>query len=65
MLGAPRSGVTVAAGQLQKKGLIRYSRGKLTILNQKGLSMAACECYRIVAAEISKDGLAHLFKCNA
>jgi CRP-like cAMP-binding protein len=55
MLGAPRSAVTVAAGQLQKKGLIRYSRGKITILNQKELSMAACECYRIVAAEMSSD----------
>ena len=52
MLGAPRSGVTVAAGQLQKKGLIRYSRGKITILKQRELSMAACECYCLVATEM-------------
>ncbi len=52
MLGAPRSGVTMAAGQLQKKGLIRCNRGKITILKQRELSMAACECYRLVATEM-------------
>jgi hypothetical protein len=40
--------VTLAAGDLQKAGLIRYSRGKLTILDRKGMEAAACECYRAV-----------------
>ncbi len=45
MLGVRRVGITAAAGALQKGGLISYSRGKLTVLNRKGLEHAACGCY--------------------
>jgi len=45
MLGAHRQSVTLAASSLQKAGLIRYSRGKLTILDRQGMEAAACECY--------------------
>jgi hypothetical protein len=38
-------GITTAAGALQKDGLIAYSRGKLTVLNRKGLERASCGCY--------------------
>jgi CRP-like cAMP-binding protein len=50
MLGVQRSTVTVAAGELQRAGLIGYSRGKIHILDRPGLSATACECYRIVRA---------------
>jgi CRP-like cAMP-binding protein len=46
MLGVHRQSVTVAARNLQKAGLIRYSRGKLRILDRPGLEGASCECYR-------------------
>jgi len=49
MMGTPRTAVTMAAGTLQDAGLIRYKRGKITIIDRHGLEDAACECYLIVA----------------
>jgi len=54
MLGTDRTSVTAAAGVLQKAGLIRYSRGRITILNREGLGAAACECHRIVKKEFDR-----------
>lgn len=48
MLGTQRTTVVMAAGALQRSGLIEYSRGKITILSRENLEEAACDCYRIV-----------------
>lgn len=45
-LGTRRTRVTEAAGELQRAGLIRYTRGTVTILDRSGLTSVACECYR-------------------
>jgi CRP-like cAMP-binding protein len=48
MLGVRRAGVTMAAGQLQKAGFIRYERGCVEVTDRPGLESVACECYGVV-----------------
>jgi CRP-like cAMP-binding protein len=48
MLGSRRSTVTVSAGQLQREGLIDYTRGRVRVVDRPGLESKACECYSIV-----------------
>lgn len=52
-LGVPRTGVTMAAGALQRDGLIRYSRGKIVILDRAKLEARSCECFRIIHDELT------------
>ena len=54
MLGVRREGVTEAAGQLQKAGLIRYQRGHITVLDRDGLEARTCECYAVVKKEYDR-----------
>jgi len=54
MLGVQRSTVTVAAGELQRNGLIGYSRGRIHILDRPGLVARTCECYGIVNASYDR-----------
>jgi CRP-like cAMP-binding protein len=54
MLGVRREGVTDAAGKLQKAGLLRYNRGKITILDRPGLQKRTCECYEVVKREFDR-----------
>jgi CRP-like cAMP-binding protein len=57
MLGATRPTVTIVAGALQKAGLINYTRGRITILDRKGLEEASCECYSTVRGHFDRLGL--------
>jgi CRP-like cAMP-binding protein len=54
MIGVRREGVTEAAGRLQKLGVIRYSRGKITVLDRAKLEELSCECYAVVKAETDR-----------
>jgi len=51
MLGVRREGVTEAAGKLQAAGVIRYTRGRITVLDRPALEAHACECYAAVKQE--------------
>jgi CRP-like cAMP-binding protein len=54
MLGVRREGVTEAALKLQRDGLIRYSRGHITVLDRAGLEARTCECYEVVRKEYAR-----------
>jgi Mn-dependent DtxR family transcriptional regulator len=54
MLGVRREGVTDGALKLQKAGLIQYSRGRITVLDRKGIEARACECYAVVKREYDR-----------
>jgi CRP-like cAMP-binding protein len=54
MLGVRREGVTEAAGKLQRAGAIRYSRGRIDVLDRRALEKSACECYKAVSSECSR-----------
>lgn len=54
MLGVRREGVTEAALKLQKVGLIRYARGRISVLDRKGLEERTCECYAVVKKEYDR-----------
>jgi CRP-like cAMP-binding protein len=54
MLGVRREGVTEAAGKLQDAGLIRYRRGKITVLDRPALEARSCECYQVVKTEFDR-----------
>jgi CRP-like cAMP-binding protein len=51
MLGVRRTGISEVAGRLQRKGLIKYSRGWMRIIDREGLERLSCDCYQAVARE--------------
>ncbi|SFN48096.1 Crp/Fnr family transcriptional regulator [Variovorax sp. OV329] len=54
MLGVRREGVTESALKLQRAGLIRYARGRISVLDRRGLEQRSCECYAVVKNEYDR-----------
>ena len=54
MLGVRREGVTEAARRLQDEGLIRYSRGRISMLSRPKLEARACECYALLRNQVAR-----------
>jgi CRP-like cAMP-binding protein len=54
ILGVRRASISDAAGRLQKDGLIRYERGRITVLDRPGLERRSCECYAVVKKEYDR-----------
>jgi Mn-dependent DtxR family transcriptional regulator len=53
-LGVRRESITVAAGELQKAGLIQYSHGRIAVLDRRRLEARVCECYAVVKHEYGR-----------
>ncbi|HUF80498.1 MAG TPA: Crp/Fnr family transcriptional regulator [Burkholderiales bacterium] len=54
MLGVRRQGVTEAAGKLEKRGIIKYTRGLITVIDRRALEARCCECYEVVKRETDR-----------
>jgi CRP-like cAMP-binding protein len=54
ILGVRREGITEAAGNLQRAGLISSRRGHISVLKREGLEESACECYAVVKKEMAR-----------
>ena len=54
LLGVRRVGITEAAGRFQASGLIRYNRGRITVLDKAGLVRRSCECYRVIRRQYER-----------
>jgi CRP-like cAMP-binding protein len=54
MLGVRRPGVTIAAGVLQRAGLIQYARGRMAVTDRPGLEASSCECYHTTRREFAR-----------
>lgn len=65
MLGVARPTVNIAGATLQRAGFIRYTRGRITILDRKGLESASCECYGRIREELDATVNGHPVSSNA
>lgn len=54
LLGVRREGVSEAASRLQRQGLIRYARGRMEVLDRRGLEQSTCECYGVIKTEYDR-----------
>jgi CRP-like cAMP-binding protein len=54
LLGVRREGVSEAAKRLQRQGLIQYSRGRVQVLDRKGMQACTCECYEVIKSEYDR-----------
>ena len=54
ILGVRREGITEAAGNLQRAGIISYRRGHMSVLDRAGLETRVCECYEVVSSELGR-----------
>ena len=54
ILSVSRPGISIAAGVLQKAGLIHYDRGRMEVTDRPGLEAASCECYHVARREFTR-----------
>jgi CRP-like cAMP-binding protein len=54
LLGVRREGITAGVGELRRAGLVRFERGRVTVLDRAGLEQKACECYAVIKKEYAR-----------